>query len=297
MHKRPTRSRIATAAALVIGFVLLAAALNQFQLASGLRFESRSSEYLEVIEEVQRSVPGPWTDGFVLGWLVSVLLALSIILFFVGLIRKESRLSTLLLVLVSLPIIWLVAQIPPPQESIEEVIERGQESAAEAGGGGIVETMDQDDAVDITVARPDQSNPIGWLVAAAAAVGLVIVLRPSLPRRKKRSTGEVEGNIARSAAEADEAILRGEQVLAVVVRCYREVLEAYQDTRFAGRAMTLTPREVAARLEQSGVPATAAEGLTTLFERARYGAIELTTEEEAQAIRHLKAITGALGAG
>jgi hypothetical protein len=187
--------------------------------------------------------------------------------------------------------------LPPPQlPDEEEPIERGEEAAGEAGGAGIVETIDAEDAVDTTVAEPEHSNPLGWFIGAAALVGLVLVLRPSLPRLRRRREYDADASVATSAAEADAAIRRGEQVLAVVIRCYREMLEAYQDTRFAGRVTVLTPRELADRLKRSGVPAEAADGLTNLFERARYGKIELSKEQETAAIDHLKAIIGALDA-
>jgi hypothetical protein len=58
----------------------------------------------------------------------------------------------------------------------------------------------------------------------------------------------------------------------------------------------MTPRELADRLKASGVPEDAADGLTSLFERARYGRITLSQEEEEQAVGHVSAITKALRA-
>ncbi|MFW5742972.1 MAG: DUF4129 domain-containing protein, partial [Spirochaetota bacterium] len=62
-------------------------------------------------------------------------------------------------------------------------------------------------------------------------------------------------------------------------------------------AHTLTPRELSGRLVDSGVPRDNADGLTRLFEEARYGDVKLTPDEERLAVEHLRVIAGSLERG
>lgn len=279
----------------LLGFVLLAAALNGFELADGLRIETTFADTVERAFEMQDREARNYYDGRLIGWVVSIVVGLSIVLFFVGLLRQENRLSTLFLVVVGAVAVLLLSRIPPPAEELETPFEEGHVPGAGEEAISIGDTLAEEDAVDVEVEPSDAPRFWSWVFAGVALTGLFFVVRPRLPSLRRRSPGDEERlqETARTAIREAEA---GGDVLQTVVRCYRDMLELYRQSRYSGRYNALTPRELTAKLGDTGVPREAAEGLTELFERARYGTITLTSEEEAAAIGHLRVISDALEA-
>lgn len=293
--RQSSRSRLILAAALLLGFLLLAAALNGFELASGLRIQPTVADTIDEAFEIQNRSGRNYYDGTLIGWVVSVIVALAVVLFFIGLMKQENRLSTLMLIMLGAVATVLIARIPPPAEELETPFEEG--SAAPGAGGEalpIQEVLPEEEAVDVEVDRPEGANVLSWVIAGVALVGLVLVIRPHLPSLRRREPDDQGATLGETARQAAERAAGGEDVLETVVRCYRDMLDAYRRTRYAGRYTTLTPREFVGRLLEAGVPEDAARGLTELFERARYGTIALSSEEEQRAIGHLRVIAASL---
>lgn len=295
--RQSSRSRLVLAAALLLSFLLLAAALNGFELASGLRIQPTIADTIDEAFESRNRSGRNYYEGTLLGWVVSMIVALAVVLFFIGLMKRENQLSTLMLVLLGAAATVLISRIPPPAEELETAFEEG--SAAPGAGGEalpIQEVLPEEEAVDVDVDRPDGSSVLSWVLAGVALVGLVLVIRPRLPSLRRGRPDEEGETLGETARQAADRAARGEDVVETVVRCYRDMLDAYRRTRYAGRYTTLTPRELVGRLLEAGVPEDAARGLTDLFERARYGTVTLTSEEEARAIGHLRVIAAALEA-
>lgn len=277
--------------------MLLAIALDGFELRRGLRLETNVADTLDRVFELQDRESRNYYDGRVVGWIVSVVAGVSVVLFFVGLARRENRVSTLFLVLIGLGAALLITRIPPPQQEPDTELEEG-ESDARGGDAAIplIDEMEEEDAVDVEPEPPSGSSVASWILAAVAAVAVVIVVRPRIPwprANRERDDESIEHTARAAVAQAES----GEDVLATVVRCYRDMLEIYRRTRHVGKAHTLTPREFSRLLVEAGVPRVNADGLTRLFEEARYGGIPLTPDEEARAVEHLRVIAGALERG
>ncbi len=285
------------AAALLVGFMLLAVALDGFELRRGLRLETDVADTVERVLELRERESRNYYDGRVIGWVVSVVAGVSIVLFFVGLARRENRLSTLMLVVIGMGAALVITRMPPPQEELETRLEEGETDGA--GGDGaipLIDEMDEEDAADVEPEAPTGSGVVSWIIAGVAAVAVVLVVRPRIRWPVRRRTPD-EDSVEQSARAAVVRAESGEDVLATVIRCYRDMLEVYRRTRHAGRAHTLTPRELSGRLVDAGVPRDHADGLTRLFEEARYGDVKLTPDEERQAVEHLRVIAGSLERG
>jgi hypothetical protein len=295
MRRKSSLRPLLVASALVLAFILLAAGLDEFRLASGLRIETDFEETMERAFALQEREARNYYDGALLSWVVSVVVGLSIVLFFVGLIRKESRLPTLFIVLIGAIAALLITRIPPPAEDLETAFEEGPR--APGAGDESVTTIDplaEEDAVDVSVEREDGPGPWSWVLAGVAVAGLIAVVRPRLrlpSLRRARDDEETLDDVARTAVREAEG---GDDVLQTVVRCYRDMLELYRRSRYAGRHNALTPREFAQRLVTAGVRSEDADGLTALFERARYGVVTLSPREEQAAVDHLRNIARAL---
>ncbi len=297
MPRKSSHQPLLLAAALLVGFVLLSVALDGFELRRGLRLETGVADTIDRVLELQDRETRTHYDGRVIGWVVSVVAGASVVVFFVALARRENRVSTLFLVVIGMGAALLITRIPPPGQELETELEDG-ENGAFGGDGAIplIDEMDEEDAADVEPEPSSGSSVVSWILAGAAAVAVVIVVRPRIGWRRANRENDDE-SVERAARAAVAQAQSGGDVLATVVRCYRDMLAVYRRTRYAGRAHTLTPRELSARLVEAGVPPVDADGLTRLFEQARYGEITLTPDEEARAVVHLRVIADALERG
>lgn len=297
MQQRWTRRRVVLSVSVLLSIILLAIGLNSFELASGLRIRStETAERLEQALQEGRENDRIWLSGEVLGRIASVVTALAIVFFFVAQRRRDGRIVSAILVFILGLMVLLFAILPQRDTRENPGFTEGDPDIIGQGAIGAVEEMDPEDAVDVSVSRPMSQDPVVWIVTAAAAVGLIVVLRPSLSigRRGRPADESVESAVARQAEQAAREADGSGAVLSVVIRCYRDMLAVYRSTRFTGKPQSLTPREFAVKLTEAGVHPAHAWDLTGLFERARYGDMELSSEEEAHAIACLRGISEAL---
>jgi len=80
----------------------------------------------------------------------------------------------------------------------------------------------------------------------------------------------------------------------VVIQCYADMSSAISRKRGVGRHHAMTPREFAVRLEQVGLPVSAVGRLTRLFEEARYGSGQSTSDQVQEATNCLAEIMRAV---
>ncbi len=291
------RRRIALSAAIVLGLVFLAAGLNSFELASGLRIQStEQADRIQEAIETSRSTDRVWLSGEVLGRFVSLAVTLSIVLFFVSQTRKENRIVTALLILILGLIVVLFSRLPPAGDQPPPELVEGDPTLIGQGALGTTEELPEEFVEDVSVPRQSASDPVAWIVSIVGGLGLLIILRPNLRlgRRRTQQMDDPSAAVADQAAQGAADAGSSGEVLSVVLSCYREMLEVYQETRFSGRPQSVTPREFAAKLIAAGVSRTHADDLTALFERARYGEITLSREDEAHAVACLTGISEAL---
>ena len=271
--------------------MLLSGSLTQFSLAPGLRIESTVADTIDRAFTIQERTPNP-LGGRLVGWVVSVTVGLAILLFIVGILRKESRLSTLMALVVGAAIALLLAGLVRGPEEIAQPV-AGEGLADEQGGVGISDTLDPEDAVQEYPHR----EPVSWLwsliVMVPASIGIYFVLRPYL-RSARRTRDRDAGQIATDAADALEA---GQSLQDVIQRCYRDMATTLERTRSVRRRASMTPREFEDSLTREGADAADVRGLTRLFELSRYATGATTKADERAAVEHLRRIAGALGDG
>ena len=284
------RRRLWLAAGLIVAFILLSGALSQFSLAPGLRIQSNFAETLETAFARQDRAPNP-LGGDAIGIVVSVTVGLGIIMFIVGVLRKESRVSTLVALLVGIGLAFLLSGLVRPQEDDDLLIFGDQLGNETDGAIGILDPLDPEDAVD---EYPDREpTPWAWSVAivGAGAVGLFFVLRPYL-RRKQSPPNE---EMAQVAADAADAIAAGQSLGDVVQRCYRDMVATLEASSSVRRSHWMTPREFEDRLVSVGADVSDVRGLTRLFELSRYSDLPPSEADEQLAIEHLRHIALAFG--
>ena len=110
---------------------------------------------------------------------------------------------------------------------------------------------------------------ISLLLVMILAMGLYLAYRFYL-RHRPRPASPLDA-IANIARDSLEDLVQGREWGNVIVAAYARMLEAVRTARDVHREQAWTPREFAARLARQGLPASAVDELTRLFEAARYG--------------------------
>jgi len=148
------------------------------------------------------------------------------------------------------------------------------ETILEAPAGGPSGITAPASADEVQAFQPPQMPP--WMTFAIALVLLWLILLAAYflyrfwqrYRMRRVSTLGAIADIARTSL-ADLAA--GRHWGDVVVEAYARMNDALQVTRGLQRESSSTPREFAARLARTGLPAGSVEELTRLFESVRYG--------------------------
>jgi hypothetical protein len=144
---------------------------------------------------------------------------------------------------------------------------------------------------------PPASEP-GWLnwvvtllLASATAVGVALIGRTIW--LTIRPTRRPLADLAAEAQAALDSLQAGDSFPNAIIRCYVEMGRILDELRQIKRPQAMTPREFADQLVQLGLPRQAITSLTRLFEAVRYGMVEVTPADQAEAIGSLEAIIAA----
>ncbi len=135
---------------------------------------------------------------------------------------------------------------------------------------------------------------ISFLVLAGVLTLLWLAYRWWMRSTSTRSISDLDaiGAIAQSSLGE---IAAGRDWGDVIIQSYMRMSEAVSKKRGLERAVAMTPREFAERLEQAGLPARAVSRLTRLFEAARYGARASSQADVNEAVACLNSILQACG--
>lgn len=221
---------------------------------------------------------------------------LGVILFFVGLLRKESRSATIQIIIIGAVISGIFILITPDPSRQKDLGQGPVTSPSEYRVGGDIDTS------VIETSQPQAEEPPSiwsWslLLIIPTVVGLVFIVRPRWLRwrREQRQIGELRTAVASATGEM-ATLEEPENFANVVVRCYLQMLTTIEETRSVHRERGMTAREFEARLIQIGADPADVTGLTRLFEKYRYGASAPTSGDQGAAEGYLSRIAAALGA-
>ena len=142
---------------------------------------------------------------------------------------------------------------------------------------------------------PQERTPLGtaprilfWIVLGVIVAAAILILVRFLTSSSRRATtGQLVGQ---EAALARRALLAGEGVREVVIRCYRRMSDTLEMKRGLERSQSATTREFEETLIKEGFPPESVRDLTRLFESVRYGEQDPSLADEERAIRCFEAI-------
>ena len=120
------------------------------------------------------------------------------------------------------------------------------------------------------------NNPPGWVVGVVVAV-VVLVLGAIIfgvlwfTTRRRRTDADAIVQVQQEAQDALASINTGGDLRAIIIQCYRSMVQAVKKERGIHRDASVTPQEFISILTEKGLPSTPVRDLTRLFEEARYG--------------------------
>lgn len=278
---------------LTIAF-LAAAAILVFILAGGIsQLELQPGEPTNLAEQEQvensLNVPSVWGESLV--ELTRTLLLCAVILMPITLIymlftkrgRKDliAALSNALLIFLLLS---FLRQLVPEEVNI---ITPTPLAPQELDSLPTISVMEDGEA-DKFIANPSEWS--FWLISFVLAIFfafIVIVIYLRLIRRRSERLDVLE-LLAEEAQDAIDQIHSGGDLRAIILNCYREMLQVIETTRGIVRDQAVTPDEFKLILEKKGLPPGPLQRLTQLFEDVRYGCHHPTQQEEQLAIMCLQ---------
>jgi hypothetical protein len=141
--------------------------------------------------------------------------------------------------------------------------------------------------------KPLATAPLGappaaliWIVGICFVAGLaVLAVRLAVTRERVVAVGW-QGE----AEKARQALLAGEDMGEVIVRCYQRMSEALIEERQIEREPFMTTGEFETVLTAKGVPCGPVHQLTQLFDSVRYGRLPPQPGDEQRALQCLEAI-------
>jgi len=266
---------LASAAALII---LIGAALPRLALGPGLPLPRFTGGQIVV-----PSAPGQPPVAAPAGLFFKVLTALALATFVAYLVYALARtrlwrealrrgLSVLLVLLAVIGLLSLVV-VQLPDAQVGPALPRGED-------------LPQEEAfVPVPLGEPPPWLIwfVGGVLVAAAGALLLVALR-----ERKQGAGRRQWQVEAEAAR--QAILAGDDLEDVIVRCYLRMSAALQAEQGIERAPSMTTGDFERLLATHGVPQAPVHELTCLYEAVRYGRWRPGPGDEARALQSLEAI-------
>jgi hypothetical protein len=261
-----------------LAIIILSASLSSLELRSG-RGRPVAMERQEPETSVVTS-PNPFIRVFIriILLITGILIPLSIIY---HLRSSEGRRRMLILFIIVLSFIFLMNHIPWSKfqrqaPKLNMLAPLGDKSQLPPQG-------------DIATPKPP------WWLVFIVSLGLSALILGGglyLWRRFRRRSSPLE-LVAKEARKTIDELRSGADLKEGVIRCYFEMNKVLKEQQGLKRQQAMTTREFENHLNKIGLPNLHIKRLTRLFEKVRYGAKNLTSVEDREAIACLSAIARA----
>lgn len=127
-----------------------------------------------------------------------------------------------------------------------------------------------------------------WFVIIGFVIGASFLVIKVL--KQQMFSAQVQEQLLQEAQNAVNALNAGENLKDVVIRCYLQMTYVLQEEQGMERSNNMTVREFENWLELKGVPRVPVRQLTHLFEKVRYGKMQLSENDEKMGIESLNEI-------
>lgn len=171
-------------------------------------------------------------------------------------------------------------------------------NAGRADNGGTSGARDRPPPLDLNPPALPQftADPPRWLLLLLGVLVVALALALAwlvLRRRAQKQPNDSLADLAQEAQQALDALDKGGDVRATVLRCYQEMVRVLRMQRGVQRQEATTTREFEELLANAGLRDDHIHQLTRLFERVRYGGAAASERDEEEARVCLTAIVQA----
>ncbi len=170
----------------------------------------------------------------------------------------------------------------PPKADEAATVANSEQSSGEVADGTPPAPFPEDEA-------PPWLAIMVILFASAFGVGLIWASLWFLQPRSTRIPLSLQ-SLSKTAQDTLDSLRSGEDFRTAIIRCYYEMNQVIKQERGISREISMTPHEFETYLVSRGLPQTAVETLTHLFEQVRYGNVSPHTDDELIAVDCLSKI-------
>ena len=274
----------------VLILVVLAMGMGGLHFRPGRPLAKGGTSTIEVsVEKITEGIASIPLWKVVAFWSLFLLLVIIVVSMFPPELRKKILKAFLRFALFVLAMIYIVMNL----HTVIPALNLAKIGASESNIPASVETA------PAVFTPPQVPSEILYLISLGVVLTLAIIAfrmgrRWLQKRRPQKSTQPLEG-LAEVARSSLAEISSGRDWEDVIINCYARMSAVADAQRGLHRRKDLTASEFAARLERAGLPGQAVRRLTNLFEEARYGAVQASRDEVAEAIACLRSVLYACG--
>jgi hypothetical protein len=260
----------------LVSLVLLSSSLSNVQLHAGAPFPSGGDS--ETIVQPITSLPpmDTYSNPFLRGIFSLILLILMIYVAarLISLIKLKQIFGLFLTIIVLFALVIILPRVAPGKPTL---------------------LPEETSSVTIPPSFNYPTSPLGkppqaliWFVIIGFVLGASFLVIKVLQRQM--GSAQVQEQLGQEAQNAVNALNAGENLKNVILRCYLQMTRALQDAQGMERNNDMTVREFENWLELKGVPRIPVRQLTQLFEKVRYGKLQLGENDERMGVESLNEI-------
>ena len=274
----------------VLMVIILAMGLGQIHFRPGRPLAHGESVIIQVsVEKIAAQIADiPFWKQLIFWGLVFILIAI-VASFFSPELRKRIILYFLRFALFVLALFYILNNFPNLFARLNLIGSAASRANTPPGAG----------SAPVVFTPPHIPNSLLYLVSLGVVLLLAAVLfltgRWWLRRQRLNRDSQPLENLAEIARSSLADISSGQDWENAIIKAYVRMSEVVSYRHGLQRRMDLTASEFASRLETAGLPAEAVRRLTRLFEAARYGTVQASLEETAEAVACLTTVLQACG--
>jgi len=262
----------------ILTVIFLASGISDVEFQPGTISEQEENSPIEFQTKSQAEYQPIWYTLLII--LLSIIFPISIVMFIkYPEVRRRTYQGTVYILIYGL-LLFVVSGIAEEETELPGVEE-------ELADTSIIATQREAAEFISSVADPDPTLNIILDIAVILLAGLIAFY---IYRRFFRKPPSTTDQLRTDAEEAISGIQAGEDLRHVIIRCYADMSQIVNEQRGIQRQKAMTPREFERQLQGFGLPQTAVQRLTRLFEEVRYGNTELGKDAEQEAIHCLTSI-------
>ena len=270
------RTVLISLAVTLLSLVLLSSSLSNLQLEAGTPFPG-GGDSNNTAQPITNSPPmSAYFNPFLRGIfsLIFIILLIYVPVRLISLIKLKQIFGLILTIIVLVTLVIILPRTMPGKPTV---------------------LQDESSNIIIPPLFYYPTSPLGkppeeliWFVLYVFFLGASFLIIKVV--KQQMGSAQVEEQLLQEAQNAVNALKAGENLKNVIIRCYLQMTHVLQKEQGMERSNNMTVREFENWLESKGVPCVPVRHLTHLFEKVRYGKLQLSENDEKTGVESLNEI-------